>query len=85
MTGERAAAGEEAPKLFDKGANSVERVDGVSDDAAKGLSFTGKGRQQLHVWISASEYRTLRQVASDRDRSVSSLVRLLIRGLRNKG
>lgn len=85
MTRERATAGEETLNLFDNGANSLDRVvHEMPDDAAKALSFTAKGRHQLHVWISASEYRTLCQAASDSDRSVSSLVRLLIRGLRNK-
>lgn len=44
----------------------------------------GRRRQQLHVWVSADEYRLLQRVAFDSDRTVSSVVRRLIRALRTR-
>jgi hypothetical protein len=37
------------------------------------------------VWVSGDEYRLLRKAASDTDRTVSSVVRRLIRALRAHG
>jgi hypothetical protein len=66
------------------GAGSV----AASPSGAQGERSAGTSsarRQQLHVWVSGDEYRLLRKAASDTDRTVSSVVRRLIRALRAHG